>query len=354
MNAIGGSNPEYVNARVRARRAALFDEDDYRKLIRMSPDEITRYMEETEYEAEINALGARHSGVDLIEYALHRNLAKHFHDLLHWSEGRLHVLIARYLRKYDAWNLKTVIRGIYTGFPYEQIQTDLILAGDLDESLFERMAQAESIEEAIAILEGTVYHDPLSTAYPDFEASDILVPLENAIDRQFYGRLLGDRSPEGSFVREGPMAMYTEFLQAEIDFLNIKNALRLAMDASDVDPAEYFIEGGRLFSPDEIRGLVADTDQLLMALRTSTYGDALGPLLDDLETADSLIEFERALEGLLLAYTERLANVYPVSVTSILSYILAKEREINNIRAIARGKEAGLAVSEIEQELVII
>ena len=354
MNAIGGSNPEYVNARVRARRAALFDEDDYRKLIRMSPDEITRYMEETEYEVEINALGARHSGVDLIEYALHRNLAKHFHDLLDWSEGRLHELIARYLRKYDAWNLKTVIRGIYTGFAYEAIQTDLILAGDLDEDLFERMARSDTIEEAIEMLDRTVYYEPLLEAYQSFEETDILVPLENAIDRQFYERLLGEQSVEGYVRREGPLAMYTEFLHAEIDFLNIKNALRLAYNESDVDPAEYFIDGGRLFSPEEIRALVANTDQLVTALRTSTYGEELDPLLDELETAESLIQFEHALEGLILAYTERLANVYPVSVTSILSYILAKEREIENIRAIARGKEAGLTVSAIEEELVII
>jgi V/A-type H+-transporting ATPase subunit C len=87
----GSANPEYVNARVRARRAALFDSEDYRKLVRMGTGEIARYMEETEYESEMNALGARHSGVDLIEYALNRNLAKHFHDMLSWADGRLYV-----------------------------------------------------------------------------------------------------------------------------------------------------------------------------------------------------------------------------------------------------------------------
>jgi len=42
----------------------------------------------------------------LIEYALNRNLAKHFDDLLEWSNGRLYDLIARYLRKFDVWNIK--------------------------------------------------------------------------------------------------------------------------------------------------------------------------------------------------------------------------------------------------------
>ena len=353
MNVIGGSNPEYVNARVRARRAALYDEDDYRKLVRMSPDEIARHMEETEYEAEINALGARHSGVDLIEYALHQNLAKHFHDLLAWSNGQLHELIARYLRKYDAWNLKTVIRGIYTGADYEAIETDLILAGDLEADILERMAGAESINEAIEVLEGTPFYRPLVDAYQEFEETEVLVPLENAIDRQFYERLLEERT-EGPYERrEGPMAMYVEFLQAEIDFLNIRNALRLAYSGADIDPAAYYMAGGRLFDPVELTRLVSNPDDLVHAVRESTYGDELGAALDDLAEAESLIQFERALEGILLAYTERLANVFPVSVTSILSYILAKEREVDNIRAIARGKEAGLSTEDIERELVI-
>lgn len=119
----GGSNPEYVTARVRARRGALFDDDEYNKLVRMGPSEIARYMEESEYEQEINALGSRHSGVDLIEYALNRNLARHFDALLGFAEGQLYDLIARYLRKFDAWNVKTVLRGVYTDADSEAVET---------------------------------------------------------------------------------------------------------------------------------------------------------------------------------------------------------------------------------------
>ncbi len=352
MNAIGASNPEYVNARVRARRAVLFDEEEYRKLVRMGPSAIARFMEESEYETEINALGARHGGVDLIEFALNRNLAKHFHDLLRWSEGSLHELIARYLRKYDAWNVKTVIRGIYADADAAEITADFILAGELSEGQLETMAAAETIQDAIAVLDGTRYYPPLVDALEEYEETRLLVPLENAIDREFYSGLLADVGPEPP--REGPMARYVEFLQAEIDFLNIRNALRIAFSGTDLDPSAYVIEGGRLFARGELPHLVANPDELVTAIRESPYGDELDDALDELEAADSLIQFERALERILLAYTERLANVYPVSVTSILSYILAKEREVENIRAIARGKEAGLDAGEVEAELVII
>ncbi|RKS84184.1 ATP synthase C subunit, partial [Haloarcula quadrata] len=65
-------------------------------------------------------------------------------------------------------------------------------------------------------------------------------------------------------------------------------------------------------------------------------------------------DFERALDAALLEYADRLSNRYPLSVCPVLSYVLAKEREVDNIRAIARGREAGLGPDEIEQELVIL
>ena len=344
----GSSNPEYVTARVRSRRAALFSDDDYRKLVRMGPAEIARFMEESEYEREINALGARHSGVDLIEYALNRNLAKHFNELLAWADGRLYDLIARYLRKFDAWNIKTVLRGIYSGADRESVETDLIRAGELDDRLLDRLLDAGSIEDAIDLLDRTTFGDPLREAFDDYEESGVLVPLENAIDRVFYDRLLS-----GLVVNEATET-YREFLQAEIDFRNARNALRLARSGADVDPSEYFIEGGRLFTAGQLNALASNVDELVAVIRESTYGDDLDEALEEFEQVDSLISLERALDAALLEYSDRLGFVHPLSVAPVISYILAKEREVDNIRAIARGREAGLSEAEIEAELVIL
>ncbi len=345
----GSSNYEYVTARVRSRRAKLFDEDDYRKLVRMGPSEIARFMEDSEYEAEMNALGTRHAGVDLIEYALNRNLSKHFNDLLTWAEGSLYEYIRNYLRKFDAWNVKTVIRGVYTEAETEEIEDDLIRTGEFSEDTLDRLLESTTIEDVIEALSGTIFGEPLEDAYEDFESSDVLVPLENAVDRAFFGHLLDDiGQPEP----DTPTALYREFLEAEIDFRNLRNGLRIARSGADIDPAEYFIEGGRLFDGEELRQLASNTDELVTRIRESTYGDDLSEVLDELESATSLIGFEHALNTALLEYSEKLSNRYPLSICPVLAYILGKEREIENIRAIARGREAGISVEEIEEELV--
>ncbi|MBP1922842.1 V/A-type H+-transporting ATPase subunit C [Halorubrum alkaliphilum] len=347
MSAVGSSNPEYVVARVRARRGSLYGDEEYRKLVRMSPAEIARFMEESSYETEINALGSRHAGVDLIEYALNRNLAKQFEGILDWSEGGLYDLIARYLRKFDAWNVKTVIRGIYTDAGQEAVEVDLIRAGEFDDRRIRRLLEADSIDAVIEVLEDTIYGEPLRSAYAEYEETDTLVPLENAIDRAFYERLLAN------LPGNEPTRQYEAFLKAEVDFRNADNALRLARSGADIDPAAYFIEGGDLFTRDQLARLARNLDELVEYIADSQYADELGPALRELEDANSLIAFEHATDVALLAYGDQLGTIHPVSVTPIISYILAKEREVDNIRAIARGKEAGLPADEIESELVI-
>ncbi len=346
----GSSNYEYVTARVRSRKSKLFDEDDYRKLVRMGPGEIARFMEETEYETEMNALGARHSGVDLVEYALNRNLAKHFDDLLRYAEGSLYGYIANYLRKFDAWNVKTVVRGVYTDAASEDVEDDLIRTGEFSDDFLDRLVESTRIEEVVEALSPTIFGGPLAEAMPDFESEGVLVPLENAVDRAFYAHLMDDiGTPEA----DSPRALYREFLEAEIDFRNVRNALRIARSGADIDPAEYFIEGGQLFRPEELRQLATNVDELVERIRESTYVDELSAALDELADANALIQFEQALDAALLEYSDTLSNRYPLSICPVLSYVLAKEREVENVRAIARGREAGLSVEEIEEELVI-
>ncbi|MFB6188975.1 MAG: V-type ATP synthase subunit C [Halapricum sp.] len=345
-------NYEYVTARVRSRRAVLFDEDDYRKLVRMGTGEIARFMAESEYEDEMDDLGARHSGVDLIEYALNRNLAKHFEDLLRWSEGRLYDYVARYLRKFDAWNVKTAIRGVYSEADPEVIEADYIRAGELSERQLDRMANADSIGMVVDMLDRTIFGDALEDALGDYEDTGLLVPLENAVDRTFFEDL--DEGLPSAADADMPTQLYAEFITAEIDFRNVRNALRIARSGADMDPSAYFIDGGRLFDADELRQLVGNTDQLVEHVNQSVYGDDLDEALELLADAESLIGFEHALDAALLEYSDRLSNRYPLSVCPVLSYILAKEREVDNIRAIARGREADLPPEEIEDELVIL
>jgi V/A-type H+-transporting ATPase subunit C len=350
MSSSESGNYEYVSARVRSRRAYLYTDEDYRRIVRMGPNEISRYMEETTYSNEVNEFGARYKGVDLIEYALNHNLASQFEDLLRWSEGELYEQISRYLKKFDAWNVKTILRGIYAKEKRETIRDDLIPAGEFKIAFLERLIGSESIEEFVSLLTGTMFGESLLFELRDYEDTQLLVSMENAIDRSYYDQLLKNME----VVEDPSVGLYTDFLRAEIDFRNVMNALRIAHSGSDISITEYYIKGGKQFTASKLSSAMKNVDEIAGLVRESRYGDQLSTVLEKLENSNSLIEFEHGLEAVLLAYCDRLSNVYPLSVCPVIAFVLSKEKEIENVRAIARGKEAGLSPEEIENQLVIL
>jgi len=89
---------------------------------------------------------------------------------------------------------------------------------------------------------------------------------------------------------------------------------------------------------------VGSTVDATLAEAEVEYADKKSPAID--------VRFRVVDEAALLEYSEKLSNRYPLSICPVLSYILAKEREVENIRAVARGREAGLPVEEIEEELI--
>ena len=60
-----------------------------------------------------------------------------------------------------------------------------------------------------------------------------------------------------------------------------------------------------------------------------------------------------SLDEYMAKKTKRFSYLYPLSVLPVLDYLLKKEREVYNLRAIVRGKQAGLA-NDIIEELVVV
>mgnify|MGYP001317954168 CR=1 FL=1 len=350
MSSSETGNYEYVSARVKTRRAYLYGDEEYRKFIRMGPGEISRYMEETTYAQEMNEFGARYKGADLIEYALNHNLASQFEDLLRWSEGELYEHISRYLKKFDAWNAKTILRGIYAKEDGERIRDDLIPAGEFKISFLEQLIGVGNVEEFVGLLEGTMFGEELANAFREYEETGLLVSLENAIDRSYYQQLL----KKIEVVEDPSLVLYTKFLRAEIDFKNVMNALRIAHSGSEISIVDYYIQGGKQFTSSKLSSSMKNLDETIGMIRESAYGEQLAGAIEKLENTESLISFEHELESVLLEYCDRLSHLYPLSICPVIAFVLSKEKEIENVRAIARGKEAGLSPEEIEKQLVIL
>ena len=104
----------YLNTRVRVMKSKLMNKNDYSKLLKMSHEEISRFIADVDYRKEMDELAVKYTGADLLELAINANAAKSFSKIIRLSSGDAQLIIAQYLTRFDVLNLKTILRGVYS------------------------------------------------------------------------------------------------------------------------------------------------------------------------------------------------------------------------------------------------
>jgi len=340
-------NYPYVTARVRAKKAALLTEATYTRMLQMEIPEIVRLLGEGAYKAEVLALAPRFSGVDLVELATSRNMAAIFTQILVFSEGELRSMIGWYLDRFDVQNIKTIVRGKLFGASAAEIQDDLVPAGSMRESFLRELIELPSLDDVFDRLDGTIYAKALEgIAYRPSEVKK-WNRWEDLVTTLYYQSLL-EVIPERS---EGTRLM-REWVRREVDIVNLKTLLRLWAQKATL-PSDAFIEGGlELKTKALVEMLTMDAAGLAARLREYRLTEELAGRLKDLQ-ALGVGQLVRSVEKLHLLGAGRHAHVNPLSVLPILDYIVRKEREVQNLRIIARGKESGLG-SDVIRDLLVV
>ncbi|TLZ53243.1 MAG: ATP synthase A1 subunit C [Methanobacteriota archaeon] len=340
-------NYEYVSARVRAKKAALYPADTYPRLLQMEIPQIARFLGEGGYKEEVLALGARLRGVDLIERATADNLAKVFTRIIEISEGRLRIMVAMYLDRWDVANIKTILRAKVYGASAAEVEEDLVAAGSLDASFLHALLEKETVDEVFKALEGTIYGEARRQMGDSFDPAKDRASYEDALAHIYYRHLLDSIQP-----RTEPSRLFNEFVRREIDILNIKTLLRVwrakASFAHDV-----FLDGGLELKTDDLREMSAlDLPALVARLSSYSFYEEIATALKEIE-AKGVAHVERTLEKFHLKAASRYSHIHPLSVLPVLDFLARKTREVENIRIIARGKEHGIGTDAIKELLVI-
>jgi len=255
----GPGNYEYVTARVRSRRASLFDDDDYRKLVRMGTGEIARFMEEdTEYSEEMNALGSRYSGVDLISTRSTGTSPSTSRTCCAGPTGGCTTSSPATCASSTCGTSRPSSGESTPGRRQRRYLTTSSVP-----ARYPATCSTASCRRTPSRPSSNCFPRPSSVTRLRRPTRTTRRPTssspENAVDRAFYEPLLSGL-PQVQEV-DSPTGLYVEFLTAEIDFRNLRNALRLARSGAEIDPAEYFIDGGKLFDRTSVEGLVANREQ---------------------------------------------------------------------------------------------
>ena len=340
----GSSNYAYVATRVRAKKSKLLPKETYPRLMNMGIDEITRFIEEAGYKQDIDELARVYEGVDLIEHALNRNLAETFTKLISISEGEPNYLITQYLKKYDIWNIKTILRGKYSGASADEIKEAVVSAGEFSYTFLSNLADKESSSDVIAAFEGTEYQ-PTIKGYDGTNLSDI----ENKLDKLYYTRLFGAIGN----IKSKDRKLFEKFVRTEIDIQNIRTLFRLKK-VQEVPEGilDLMIDGGLDLETKDIKKLVAlSYEEFIQELSKYSFWSDMSDIVNT--DTESLIDVETQLTKYSLKSATSFSHIYPLSIVPIMDYIISKVNEVNNLRIIIRGKAANLSDETIKNQLVI-
>ncbi|NMA09993.1 V-ATPase subunit C [Methanoculleus chikugoensis] len=351
MAGVSSGSAQYIYActRLRVRKSLLIPREDYLRMLNMSLPEITRFIGETAYRSEIDELGTSFSGINLVEVALSWNLAKEYQSILELVPGDLKHFTASYLRRWDIQNVVTVLRGKMQKMQPGKIKEVLVPAGRLDRVVLDRLVAEESPERVAEALKGERFYPVIERELPGALETGSFAHLENELYKSYYARLIAD-AKEG--VKGGDI--FLKYIQLEIDIRNIQNLFRLRAGHVHEDVRELMIGGGS-FTVDELQRLsgLESRDEFIDALKRQVKMVPLLNALEEIRGKTALHGIEVALTRVQLDQMERMSKRYAFSILPILVYLEKKKYEVANLRALARGKEAGLPGERLQGYLVM-
>ena len=341
-------NYAYTVARVKAKKSALLKEDAYSKMLMMSLPEISRFISESGYQKEITELTGKYNGVDLIEHATYANMANLFKGILDSAEGELKDMIAADLERWDAWNLKVILRGKSFGLDMDQMKEDLVPAGRLGLAQLETLMGYGSEEEIIQ-----AYGKFVDLAIPQnvlatYGEEKNLAVIEDYLDKAYYERLLLNVDPSSR-----PKRLFQDFIRNEIDITNLETILKLKKEGITGDVIlGYYIPGGAQLDK-KLATQLANAESISAMANDLAQLDFYEDIKDALDDSKSLKDIVAALTKYHRKQAKTFTHLYPLSVIPVIDFMIHKETEVNNIRIIARGIESGLDKEIIKGLLVV-
>ena len=344
-------NYAYACARVKAKKKFLLDKETYPKLLMMDLSEIGRFLGETQYKEEMTELASRYEGVNLIELGTSLNLARMNTQVLRFCTGDLHIMVEKYLARWDMYNVKTILRGKFYGATVEEIQEDIVAAGRMSEETLNFLMSLTTVRD---VLDETKKRTDISV--PEdikamYESTGTLAPVEDYLDKLFYDRLISSVSGNTR-----PQRLLMTFVRKEIDVTNLMTLLKLKREGIEVDKiGGYFIEGGQELPLKELNRLAGmeSLEATMGELTKLSFYDQIKEALEKAKERNSLTFVALALQRYLADQSQKFSHMYPLSVLPIIDYMIRKKIEVDNIRIIARGKESKLDVDHIKELLVV-
>jgi len=357
----------YINTRIHAMRGRLLKHTSYDDLLRQeSATGVLDHLRDSPYAKtleETNALisvspslstengqSSDAESRELIDQALRRDLTWSLSKLSLISAGHPRELIEALLLRWDAYNLKTLIRGKQAAATAEEILALTFPIGTLDEIALATLARTTSLRILVETLETwrLSFAHPVREGLKELEATDSLQPLEFKLDQLAFAQafqMVAHGNSDHHIVRN--------YLRLLVDKTNLLTALHYGEQpgsSGTIDAGRYFLAPEGFLTRKDYDAIASASDLRhgLNLLAKTPYAK----MAEALAERETLSLIERHLDRMVFHHAVSLGRKDPLGIGLCVAYIEQKVNEVRNIRMIMRAKDAKMRPEQVTEWLI--
>ncbi|MBA7470802.1 V-type ATP synthase subunit C [subsurface metagenome] len=334
----------FVNAKLRTRISKILPEEFIRQLIHSrSLAESVQMLAETDFHP-VQRIYEQTGDIKMAELELLRKEVEIYLELENLLEEDVRGFVKTLTERFEIESLKNAIRLWFDakirGRSIENAG-GYLLRRPIHHSIdLDGIINADTLEGVGDLLEGTPYAGIVREQAARVTEAASLFPLELALDRFLYARLV----EAGEQLKPRDREIARRLIGVEIDLQNVGWLIRFKHFYSlDTDQAlRYTLPGGLNVSVDLMRESYASerADREMSALVGKRYPE-LSTLLstkDQVKSTARLTMIERILEQILALEVKKMLAGYPFTIGIILAYFILKANEIKKIMTVLNAK----------------
>lgn len=322
----------YIQASTRVRMAEknlLTQEQLFRMAEADSLESLNRLLSETSYQQAVQQLDKPEE----YERMLSEELKNTYAFLYEISPDPRLVDLFSY--RYVYHNMKVLAKEIIME---KEMQNLYIPLGDLPVDELKKGAEAGTLNRIAP------YGEELAAILKEYEEHKEASRIDVLADQYFAKRLLATADALDLPIAE-------KYAKDTVDLYNVMILLRAKnLELSAEDFQRVALAGGNLYTPDVMNHYYDNQDQLIGRLNSMPIGQSLQEGLSRFEQSKRLSSFEKTGEDHLLelAKATKLVSYGP---EVLVSYLIAKENEIKNLRILYVSVRNGIPREKIKERL---
>jgi len=347
-----------IMPRIALENLKLIDSKMLVSLIGKNLDKIFSFLLNTTYEEEIVSTCGDIVEPGLLEEALLQNYAKTFNKLLKFSSNYMKNLLVSILHKFDALNLKTMLRMVQAGMNSEDILKHIIPLGTYDKKKCQAiLSDVNSISDIVGSLREQDFGFILKEILKDQKILGDISRMEAALDKEVFKGIL--KEIKNLYGRDKKIA--TNIMGIEIDALNVKIILKYKTLMIDHENIKENLLPTVLFDEKILESALKEPDiksTLQCFLRSvekkhKVYLNIFTKLVKESESPISRLEFILEKAPIDMSFFELKKNLRYYNIGYILAFLNMKWVEIKNLRCIINAMARNVGADKILDLLIL-